>query len=248
MNPDNPATTTDCQYLSYLSPEAQTLMGKRATTSTLVEDDKVYQAIYLTKISKTTDKELAVSELAELINTLVSYGLVHSTIAPLNTIDLYHGPGRHSAIVAHAFVLVPASRLADAEVLAAGYSFPEGMIGDTACLNLDLPRGQFYCNFGISMAQTVVKGFDMEAATAEQVEDILRLLPKDTSLVNLRVCPVFSTTPQYEAIFQNELLADIKEVMIAYVNRFVEIDGMLKSVKLPVHIRYISREGHNSIL
>lgn len=247
MTSDNSATTTDCKYLNYLSSEARSLMDKRASQAAFKDGDKNYQAIYLSKICKTIDKELAVAELAGIVNTLVTHGLVHSTLGHLNTLELHHSPKRHHASVAHVFLLIPTDRFAEAEKIAEGYSFPEGGIGDTSFLNVKLPRGQFYCNFCTSIAKTMVKGFDEDKEVKETIDHILRLMPDGTSLVSYRKCP-FTTAIEYEAIFHNELLSDFEEVFIEHDSRYVEINEELKFVRLPVKIKYLARDGKTSIL
>ena len=131
--------------------------------------------------------------------------------------------------------------MAEAKAIAQGcYYVPDmAMPPNNEELIKELPRGQFYCNIGISYAQRHIKDFDPKQYVNEEVENILRLLPKGTSLISLRECGITELAVPYEAIFSHELLSGIKEVDIEYTYRFVEIDGKYKQVRLPVHIRYI---------
>lgn len=241
---DIPAIIANHQDSIYLTDESKSLM--RNVASEIPAEDQSPTILHLLAIERATEEDYAVYKLAGIINSLVAQNLAISTLVPLCTSNMIPMPKTHPGVIVHCNILVPRDMISEVQAIAKGYYYDPALYLKFETLIKELPVGQFYCNIGISLSITAVKGAGHKQLIDEEVENILRLLPKGTNLVSLRECGIVGLAVPYEAIFSHELMTDFKEVEIEYVYRFVEVNGKYKNIRLPVKLKYIAREGYLS--
>lgn len=229
----------------YLSPNAQYDQAQKATTLSVKHDDGTYYtAIYFATRVRTGDEETAVQYLARVLNDLSQKGLVHSTLAPLSSLQLAIISEVPQSVV-FSFVLVPHESHADIKAMYPKFSIEEGGCGE-ALYDLSTPKGEgeFTANIRIShtLGLSNHNGKTSQDYFQQELQEYLAVLPKGTRVRKITQLAVMDLSVQFEVKFYNALLQRVKRVELSHVREIARIGDSIEQFNLLVGIRYFDKD------
>jgi hypothetical protein len=227
----------------YLNPLAQEAMTRKAETLSVVLDDgRAFLATYFTVITRLDNPGPAAERICKAINELANEHLIHSTLAPLSSIELARQFGQVQRCAVFCFVLVPAQKRDEIKARFHDLATEEGgfasTIGDT---KLPLKEGEFLAE--IQVAHQLMTKVDPKAMLQRQIDDYLKFLPKGTEVVDVTELAIYSLSYPFQVKFYNALLQDVSKVELDYVREVVRLDGEIHQFNLVTGIKYYDRNG-----
>jgi hypothetical protein len=232
----------------YLSASARHDLSQKATQLTVKYDDgRFYSAIYLaTRVIK-GDEERAVEYLARVINDLSQRGLIHSTLAPISSMQLALSTSVLQSVV-FTFILIPQESHKEVQNLYPEFVMQEGDVGrELYDLSPILSPGEFLAKIRISHCIAVLQPCEAKDSRAyfhAQLEEYLAVLPKGTRVRKVTQLAITGLSLDFEVKFYNELLQDVKEVELEHRRACAMVDNEFKQFNVLVGVKYIDKDGN----
>lgn len=199
-----------------------------------------FQCIYLSAIVKTSEMDLGLRAIVADLNTLSERGLIHSTLAPVSSIDLARQPLQDDTSAVFAFVLVPVDLLDEANKITK-YNTLEGAIGkQIGSLEMDLPEGDFLASIRISPYRAITEN-NLENILKDTIQEYRNVLPNGTEVVSVTKCAIVDLSISYVIMFRNPLMKDFKEVRLHHERHAVRIGDRIEQFSLLSSVEYIKR-------
>lgn len=233
----------------YLSEGARCDMAKKATQTIVVKDDgQIYQAVYFcTKVSQ-NNAERAIEALSGVLNELSQEGLIHSTLAPISSLELAIMSFQIPARVVFAFVLVPGEQVSNLKERFHFWSVEEGGVGnDFDDMTIPLAEGEFQTEIRVQPNFMLQQGQPTpEEQLDKEIERYLGILPQGTVVRQVRKTAVSDLSLPHEVTFYHPLMRDIKRVELQHVRTFSRIDDhspRIQEFSLTTGIHYFGKDG-----
>lgn len=229
----------------YLSASARHDLSQKATSLTVKCDDgRFHAAIYLATRVVKGDEETAVKYLAQVLNNLSGRGLIHSTLAPISSIELALSSSVKTSAV-FSFVLIPSESHKDVQNLYPEFVMQEGDVGrELYDLSPILSPGEFLTTIRISQAMNLLQPKDGREYFQAQLEEYLAVLPKGTRVRKVTQLAITGLSLDYEVKFYNELLQDVKEVELEYRRAGAMVNNEFKQFNVLVGVKYYDKDGN----
>lgn len=228
----------------YLTPSARYDQAQKAMTLTVKEDDgRFYQALYFATRVLTGDEERAVEYLARVMNDLSQRGLIHSTLAPISSLDLARTSSVAQSVV-FTFVLIPSESHADVKALYPKFNIEEGSVGEELYdLSVPLAEGEFLANIRIShIASLHGSKHDPQEMFRSQLRQYMAVLPQGTRVRKVTQLAIMDLSVNFEVKFYNPILQRVKRVELDHVREVARIGDHLEQFNLLTGIRYFDAE------
>ena len=233
----------------YLSDKAMKDMARKSTNAFVLNKDSglSYRTIFFALTVRNESVELAVEKLSKAINELSEDGLIHSTLAPISSLELAKMPMKAQASVVFVYPLVPNDKFEEIKKKYADIAAHESSTGNVlGNLNLDLKDGEFMAEINISplpiAAMMNIEGKNTEEILQNQIEQFLALLPKGTVVREVNPCAIISIAYPFEVKFYNPLMKDVKSVSTEYVRSRAVVDGQFEQFNLLTAINYFDAD------
>jgi len=231
----------------YLSASARHDLSQKATSLTVKCDDgRFHAAIYLATRVVKGDEETAVKYLAQVLNNLSGRGLIHSTLAPISSLQLALSSSVLQSVV-FSFVLIPQEFHKEVQNLYPEFVMQEGDSGrELYDLSPILSPGEFLTTIRVSHAINLLRSEakDGRAYFQEQLEEYLAVLPKGTRVRKVTQLAITGLSLDFEVKFYNELLQDVKEVELEYRRAGAMVNNEFKQFNVLVGVKYIDKDGN----
>ena len=232
----------------YLSASARLDLAQKATSLSVKTDDgRFYNAIYLATRVVKGDEETAVQYLARVINDLSGRGLIHSTLAPISSMQLALSTSVLQSVV-FSFVLIPQESHKDVQNLYPEFVMQEGDVGrELYDLSPILSPGEFLAKIRVSHCIAVLQpceAKDSRAYFQTQLEEYLAVLPKGTRVRKVTQLAITGLSLDFEVKFYNELLQNVKSVELEHRRAGAMINNEFKQFNVLVGVKYIDKDGN----
>lgn len=226
----------------HLSASARYDLSKKALQMTVQDNGRVYSPIYLATRVISGDEETAVKYLARVLNDLSRRGLIHSTLAPVSSLELALSSSvRQSAVFA--FVHVPQDRHSEVQKMYPEFVMQEGDIGrELYDLSPILASGEFLTTISVGHCP-IYEPKNIREIFQQELEQYLAVLPKGTRVRKVTQLAVTNLSVQFEVKFYNELLQDTKKVEIQYQRAISKVGEGLKQFNVLTGVKYFDANG-----
>lgn len=230
----------------YLTEGAKSDLAKKSTTLTVKKDDgTLYVCVYFGVRVRSSNTEHGVEKISKIINELSADGLIHSTLAPVLSIEFARMPLQAPTAAVLCYVLVPYEKQEEIKKRYSNASIEEGAAPPDAedCKPV-LADGEFLTEVRISSVAAMMGVGDQSPVSMlqDQVEQYLSLLPKGTVVKEIVPCAITDLSVPYEVKFYNPLMKRFKYVDLDYV-RFAEVvDEKLEQFNLLLGVRYMDAD------
>lgn len=203
----------------YLTNDAKIALGRKATQQIHVENGKAFICTYFGVRVPKTELETGALRLATIANELAEKGLIHSTLAPIASVDLIQQAMEVPNCVMFLYVLVPAEELKTVENNYHPWSIKEGcMPPELVSVKEKLAPGEFSAVVRVSHALSMIAGgTPSKDRVQKEIDTLLAVLPEGTTILHKRDLPIVSTCYEVEVRFFNPLMYNIKKVELDYV-------------------------------
>lgn len=230
----------------YLTDEAKAAMSKKATQLIAVENDRVYQCIYLGARVLKSNVERGVEKLALIANELARDGLIHSTLAPISSLDLAITTLTLPNCVVILYVLVPIESVNDIKARFPFNCLEEGGLPDPEDdVSVKLQEGEFTANIKISHNLAMIaNSLSTEELLQKQIDEYLSVLPKGTVVTKKVQCAIQGLYFEHDVYFHNPLMKRIKRVEIEHGRMAEVVENQLVQFNLFTGIKYFDAEGN----
>ncbi|NJO48183.1 MAG: hypothetical protein HC840_00545 [Leptolyngbyaceae cyanobacterium RM2_2_4] len=228
----------------YLTPSAKYDQAQKATTLTVKYDDgRFYTAIYFATRVATGDEERAVEYLARILNDLSQKGLVHSTLAPISSLELARTSSVAQSVV-FSFVLIPQECHRDVKAMYPKFSIEEGGAAEELYdLSVPLDQGEFLANIRISHVATLHGStHNPQEMFQNELQQYLAVLPKGTRVRKITQLAITDLSVPFEVKFYNPILQRVKRVELSHVRACAVIGDHLEQFNLLTGVRYFDAE------
>lgn len=231
----------------YLSASARHDLSQKAYQSTVLENGRFFNPIYLaTRVIK-GDEERAVQYLAKVLNDLSQRGLIHSTLAPISSIELALSSSVKTSGV-FCFVLIPSESHKDVQNMYPEFVIQEGDVGrELYDLSPILSPGEFTTTIRISQAMNMLQSQtkDPHAHFQKELDQYIALLPEGTRVRKVVQLAVTGLSFDFEVKFYNELLPNVKKVEIQYMRAVTPVGESLKQFHVITGVNYYDKDGNH---
>lgn len=230
----------------YLTAGALADLSRKSMTLSVKKDDGSFAfAVYFGVRVRSENIESGVEKISKIINELSADGLIHSTLAPMVSLDFARMPLQTQTSAVLSYVLVPSEKHEEIKKRYAHASIEEGGAPpDGEDLRPTLADGEFLADVRVSSVASLVsgQGNNPTAILQAQIEQYLALLPKGTKVKEVVPCAITDLSVPYEVKFYNPLMKRFKYVDLDYV-RAVEVVGeKLEQFNLLLGIRYMDAD------
>lgn len=230
----------------YLSTSARYDMSNRAKQLVIKYDDgRCYVPAYFSVVVKTGNEELGVKEIAKILNSLSQEGLIHSSLAPMSSLQLALTSSVPKSVV-FAFPHVPENVLKDIQVKYKEYFTLEGGIGpDLEDTSVPLADGEFIANIRIQAWSVMSSNVSDKNEILElEIQEYLKYLPEGTEVVKKTELAISSLSYEFEVIFRHPEMYDISKIDLNYVRCVRPLEeGKLEQYNRFIGLRYFDRSG-----
>lgn len=227
----------------YLSASARYDLSKKALQLNVHDDGRVYSAIYLATRVISGDEERAVQYLARVLNDLSKRGLIHSTLAPVSSLELALDSEVRKSVV-FCFVLIPQESHDQVRSMYPEFVMQEGDVGrELYDLSPILSDGEFLTTIRISCYPSVPPQFIPQVLQA-QIDQHLAVLPKGTRVRKITKLAITDLSIPFEIKFYNKLLPQVKRIELDFRRAVAQIsEGYLQNFNLFREIKYFGKDG-----
>lgn len=227
----------------HLTPSAKYDLSQKATSLIVKYDDgRCYASMYFATRVRTGDEDIAVEYLCRILNDLSQRGLIHSTLAPLSSLELARTSSVAESVV-FCFVLIPATAHKDIESLYPKFVIKEGEVGEPLYdLSVPLSEGEFLTTIRLSHNLLMQGSANYQERFQTELNQYLAMLPKGTRVRQVTQLAIQDLSVQFEVKFHNRLLQRVKRVELEYVREIAQFDNRIEQFNVVTGIRYFDAE------
>jgi hypothetical protein len=229
-----------------LSEQAKNAMSRKATSLAVFDTTSgniIAECIYLCVRVQTAKIEAAARMIAGQLNLLAAKDQIHSTLAPISSIDLVREFGKVPTSAVLAYVLVPVEEKEQIEK-SLKYIVSLEKFHAIELLDITLADGEFLADIRVSVVFGQQVGKEtVDMCVKEQVDRYLAVLPVGTELVRLTQCGITDLSIPFEAIFRNPLLKNVKQVELEYGRASAIVDEKMVDFNVVTGMKYIDTDG-----
>jgi hypothetical protein len=228
----------------HLSASARYDLSQKATQTIVKYDDgRFYKAIYFATRVRKGDEELGAEYLARIMNDLSQRGLIHSTLAPISSLNLAQTTLTLQSVV-FAFVLIPQESHKEIQAFYPKFVVQEGDVGhELYDLSPILSEGEFLTTIRFQAHLYFNQPKDIRSLLQEELNRFISILPKGTRVRSITQLAITDLSVGFEVKFHNELLQEVKRVEFDYKRAVAKVGDGLKQFNVITGITYIAADG-----
>lgn len=230
----------------YLSASAKLDVSRKSKLLELKNEDGLeYKTIYFSAVVKTGNEELAVQEIAKIVNDLSQQGLIHSTLAPISSLQL--AINTRVLKVVFCFPLVPVSSIEACKTKYGKFFTLEGDVGiELEDLSVPLQEGEFLVDIRIAhqLAMLTTKEVKpLKDLVQDEIDRYLKFLPEGTEVVQVTPLVISDLSAPYEVKFKHPQMYDVSKVELSYTRCVRPLENGLEQYNRYLGLRYFDKSG-----